>query len=128
MIFMMDVIKQAALDAIRSTLPMEALEATVVSPEPELAIQIKGDTRITIPKEMLIVNAQLLPHKREIKVDGTKIKFVDDEKVPWDHFWSEGEIEFTDTLEAGDKVLVLAIQGGQSFYIAERVVTYGSDA
>ena len=106
------IVKEAARQAVNSSMPLRVLEAVVVSPPPALSIQLAGDRRMIIPAELLLVAQHLTPHSRMLdrELDNSDI------------------LNFEDELKAGDQVLTLAVQGGQSYYIADRVVRYGANS
>src|SRR5689334_1862887 len=114
---MLDIIKQAALEAMGASMPMQLLEATVLTPPPALSIQIGLDTKNPIPAEMIQVAEHLTNHTREVEFEGD---FEIDGVVQEATF--KGAMIFTDELQAGEKVAVISVQGGQSFYIAGRVM------
>lgn len=116
---MLDVIKQAAVAAVEAAGPVKLLEATVLTPPPGLSIQLGLDTKNPIPAEMLIVDEGLTKGVRKIRVASTE----DGLESATDQY-----IRYEDELQAGDKVLVISVQGGQSFYIAAKGVRYGSNA
>ncbi|WP_018752168.1 DUF2577 family protein [Paenibacillus sanguinis] len=88
---LVQVVKEAARQAVDSAMPLRILEAVVVSPPPALSIQLAGDQRMIIPAELLLVAERL-----------------------------------ETGLRTGDEVLIFAVQGGQTYYLADRVVRYAN--
>lgn len=105
---MIEVLKKIAIDAMNSSGPVRLTEATVTSEPPNLEIRLRGDAKLTIPKELLVVSEHLTRHKRSIVLNGG----------------TTSKLEFIDELKYGDKVMVIALQGGQKFYISDRLKTY----
>lgn len=131
---MLDIIKQAAVAAVQAGSPVQLLEATVLTPPPTLSIQIGLDTKNPIPAEMLSVSERLTSYTRDVEIEGD---FEIEGTIQTDEYSGNGKLKgsglcsgtvmFLDELKAGDRVLVMSFQGGQSFYIAERLVKYGAD-
>ncbi|WKL00918.1 DUF2577 family protein [Paenibacillus amylolyticus] len=132
---MLDIIKKAAVAAMEAAGPVQLLEATVLTPPPGLSIQIGLDTKNPIPAEMLSVSERLTSYTREVEIEGD---FEMEGTIQTDEYSGNGKITgssicsgtvtFLDELKAGDKVLVMSVQGGQSYVISERLVKYGTDS
>ncbi|MGF6357085.1 hypothetical protein ABIE27_005024 [Paenibacillus sp. 4624] len=120
---MLDIIKQAAVAAVQAGSPVQLLEATVLTPPPALSIQIGLDTKNPIPAELLQVAEHLTNHTRKVELEGD---FEFGGVVQEGTF--KGAMIFTDELQPGERVVVMSVQGGQSFYIAGRAVIYGADS
>ncbi|PIC72537.1 DUF2577 domain-containing protein [Sporosarcina sp. P17b] len=126
---MLDIIKRNALKGVNANSPVELMGAIVTQAPPELTIQLKNDSKLPIPKEIIIVAEHLTRHKRKVQIKSSDIKdftMSPDKDV---HGYeaidiTEAEVTFLDELKAGDEVLVTALQGGQAYYIADRVVRY----
>lgn len=116
---MLEVIKQAAVAAVEAAGPVKLLEATVLTPPPGLSIQLGLDTKNPIPSEMLIVDEGLTKQVRKVRVSSTEEGLESA---------SDQYIRYEDELQVGDKVLVISVQGGQSFYIAAKGVRYGANS
>lgn len=143
-------IKQMALDAFKSAAPSDLMLGEVVSPMPNLEIRLKNNPKMVIPKEMLVVNRDLLKYKRTVDIrmhptKNTKITIssnnVGESMTPAGYQThthditnitlnnvtidiKDAEIEFTDELKVGDIVLVESFSGGQMFYVSAIVVTF----
>lgn len=125
---MLDLIKKAALDAVDSTKPIRLLEAEVVTEPPDIKIRLKGNQKLVIPKELLIISERLQSHRRTVSltngfVSGTTSSNENHGHEVEELVWEEAQATFADTLKAGDRVMVAAVQGGQSFFILDRVVS-----
>lgn len=106
---MKELIQQIALDAIGSAKPVRMLIGTVLQPPPTLRVQIGDDLKRVYDSEFLIVAAHLAAREETVIMDGIS-----------------RTITYSDQLKAGDTVMIAAQQGGQSFFILDKVVTYGA--
>lgn len=105
---MIEIMKKVARDTINNERPVKLIEAVVDSPPPNLSIRLKNDPKLTIPKELLVVSEVLTNHIRTVRINGGETT----------------QIEFTEGLKVGDRVMVIAYQGGQKFYINDRLKRY----
>ncbi|EID42851.1 DUF2577 domain-containing protein [Parageobacillus thermoglucosidasius] len=103
---MIQTIKKIALEAVQAESPLRLVEATVVSPPPDIQIRLKGNPKLLIPSDIISIAEHLTKHKRQIRVNGGTVQ----------------EYEFVDELKMNDRVMVAIIQGGQSFFIIDRIV------
>lgn len=143
-------IKQHSLKSVQSMKLPELMEAEVVSDAPDLKIKLKGSDKLIIPKELIVVAEKLCRMKRKVNLTSTGKTTIGAQEFkgntdPSDHSHSysvnvelkekdftmqEGEIHFIDdnkkddVLRKGDKVLVISYEGGQKFFIFDRIVQY----
>lgn len=96
---MIQIIKQAALEAVRESDPTTVTFGTVTKADP---LEVNVDQHKTLTKEFLLVPESLT--KKEIELLQEKVVIREDLKV-------------------GDKVLLLRIQGGQKYIILDRLVS-----
>ncbi|MEK3717675.1 MULTISPECIES: DUF2577 domain-containing protein [unclassified Paenibacillus] len=95
---MLDIIKQASLGAVSNTNPVAFSYGTVVLAEP---LQIQVEQRLLLTGAALVVVESVMESKAVI----------------------EGrEIPLRRGLEAGDRVLLVRMQGGQSYIVLDRLV------
>jgi hypothetical protein len=97
------VIKQAALDVMENQQMCDLRYGTVVSESP---LKIKITNLFTIPSSMLVVPKHLTDYKVNISEEETK-----DKKTMIVH----------NALKVGDKVALLRKQGGQSYFILDKI-------
>lgn len=97
-------IKKIVLEVLNTLGIVRFVKSTVVSASP-LNIQLGNNKRMILPSSVIIVSEHLTNHKREIRVNGGAVQTY----------------EFMDELKKGDKVMVAVVQGGQSFFIIDRV-------
>lgn len=95
------IVKQAALDAMANEQMCDLRYGTVVSTEP-LRVQISS--QLTIPSTLLVVPQSLTTHRVNVTIgDVPQIMTIRNE------------------LKLGDKVVLLRKQGGQSYFILDRI-------
>ncbi|ETT74163.1 hypothetical protein C173_10196 [Paenibacillus sp. FSL R7-277] len=95
---MLDIIKQASLGAVSNTNPVALAYGTVVLAQP---LQIQVEQRLLLTGAALVVVESVMESKAVI----------------------EGrEILLRRGLEAGDRVLLVRMQGGQSYIVLDRLV------
>lgn len=142
---MKDLIQMIAQQSFQSMKPVQLGEAEVVSAPPNLQIKLLSNDKLIIPKELIVVAEYLCKHKRKVTITNTgktsitstsivdlypksppqsSHDFAKFELNSSTFTLTEGEIEFLDELKKGDKVLVASFQGGQKFFILDRIVTY----
>lgn len=120
---LIEVIKKAALDAVETQKPVNILFGTVVSNAP-LVIEIDQKTRIE--SDSLILTNAVMEHKIEMSVEQiTEITgggSGESSFAPHAHEYKGRKI-FTlhNGLAAGEKVILLRIQGGQKFLVLDRI-------
>lgn len=108
---MINVIKQAAVQAVNSTNPVQLVEAEVVTSFPDIKIRLDNNKKLVIPKELIIVPEHLTQHKKNV--------VINDEAAN-----RNVELTYKDELKAGDKVMAIRFQGGQQFFIIDKIITY----
>ena len=147
-----ELIKQHSLKSVQSLKLPELMEAEVVSGPPDLQLKLKGNDKLIVPKELIAVAERLCRVKRKATIANSGKTSVSpaqsfagktDEKPGHLHDVTlsvalqdrdfkaeESEIHYLnddledDLLKAGDKVLVVSYDGGQKFFVMDRIVTY----
>lgn len=98
---LIDIVKRAALEAVANSQICDLRYGTVVSTSP-LRVQITN--QLTIPSTLLVVPEQLTNYRVNMYIDGeTKTVTV------------------YNALKVDDKVALLRKQGGQSYFILDRI-------
>ena len=102
---LLEIVKQAALDAIDNKQICDLRYGEVVSISP---LKIKLTPQLTLPESVLIVPQHLTDHSIDctMEVDSTA---------------SVGTITLNNGLKLGDKVALVRKQGGQSYFILDRI-------
>lgn len=118
---LLNTIKRAGADAVAASAPMQLMFGEVESDSP-LAVRV--DQRFTLPAELLIVPESLTHYEVPLRhshqytdtsENGTATKTTEP-ALP------EEPTVIRRGLEMGDKVVLLRVQGGQRYYIMDRVV------
>lgn len=99
---LIDVIKRAAMDAINNAQMCDLRVGTVVSTAP---LKVKVSNVFTVPNTLLIVPQHLTDYEVSVKLSGTE----------------EQTLEIKNALKTGDRVALLRKQGGQSYFILDRI-------
>lgn len=110
---MLDVIKQAALDAVQAGNPTAIQFGTVISISP---LEISVDQRLTLAEAFLIVPESMT------RFEMLASRFLNGEDTPDDEGVSGVKVVLRHGLKQGDKVLLLRVQGGQQFVVMDKVV------
>lgn len=97
-------IKSIVLETLGTINPVTFVECVVINENP-LSIRLGNDSRMILPSGVLIVAEHLTNHSRQVRINGGTVQTH----------------EFMDGLKKGEKVMVAAVQGGQSFFIIDRV-------
>lgn len=127
---MIDIIKRAAIEAMQSTGPVNIMEAVVVSPPPNVSIRLINNPKMVIPKQLIVVSEYLTRHKRSFSISSSNVEDIMTEAGMGPHAHDitslniAGQIEFTDELKTGDKVMVANLSGGQKYYVFDRIKSY----
>lgn len=93
-------IKKIALNAIEETKPLCIRYGTVKAASP---LMICLEQRLTLKKEQLILPAHMTDYTVGAVIDG-----------------EEKRIQIKNSLKAGEKVVLLRVQGGQSYVVIDR--------
>lgn len=119
---LLSTVKKAAMDAMAAGNPAAVMFGEVTNTDP---LEVNVDQRFTLPADFLLVPESLihyeidLHHSHEYTDDsgsGTSTKQTKP-ALP------EKPIVIRRGLEAGDKLLLLRVQGGQQYVILDRVVS-----
>jgi hypothetical protein len=106
---MLKMILLASQENGESNRPVRLIPADVVTPAPNLKIRLLNDDRQVYPAENFIIPETLTKRTKQIMINGTASICV-----------------FDDALQAGDELMVAAVQGLDStkYFILDRVVQW----
>ncbi|WP_252503285.1 DUF2577 domain-containing protein [Sporosarcina sp. Marseille-Q4943] len=116
--------------------PVEYMEAEVIQAPPDLKIRLKGNDKLIIPKELIVLSEYVTNHRRQIKLTGkldfsggtaggnTRTENIVSVSLDKGDAFFDGEIEFMNELQEGEIIIVSRLQGGQKFIILDRQRTY----
>lgn len=121
------IIKKMASEAGLANGPLEFIEGVIHKAPPSMELKLKGNEKLIIPSDFIRVSEHLTRHSRRVDISSTNIDGTLSRAGDPPHAHSiqslsvsNAVMEFTDELKKGDKVMVAAIQGGQSFFIIDR--------
>lgn len=100
---LLDIVKQAALDAMDNEQPCDLRYGTVISVDP---LKIRVTSVLILPSSVLVVPERLTNYSVSITD-----KVLDETKT----------ITINNALNVGDKVALLRKHGGQSYFILDRI-------
>lgn len=98
---MIQIIKQAAIEAMEASNPMRLMYGTVTSANP---LAVKIDQKFTVPASLLVLTGNVAKHKVTITIDE-----------------EEKEITVDNSLASGDRVILMQEQGGQRYIVLDKV-------
>ena len=98
---LLSVIKQAAIEAVRESKPVEFLTGTVESDSP---LKIRIDQKTLLDEDFLILTRETKDYELEVTSDGVKKKY-----------------KVHNALKKGEKCLILSKQGGQDYLVLCRL-------
>lgn len=96
-----ELIKKMAVKAVEESKPMSVLFGTVVQEEP---IQIKVDSKFILEEDFLLISEYLTDREIEIETE-------EERKT----------VKFFNKLKEGERVILFQEQGGQRFYVVDRL-------
>lgn len=115
---MMQIIKQAAIEAVEQNSPMTVAYGTVTKANP---LEINVEQRMNIKGDMILLTSNVTDKEVEVEVndkteEGGTEPHIHNYKGAKKHIHKKG-------LKAGEKVLLLRIQGGQKYIVLDRLVS-----
>ncbi|QNK89446.1 DUF2577 domain-containing protein [Sporosarcina sp. resist] len=135
---LVDMMKEAALDVIGTTNPVTWTYGTVVKSKP---LEIYVHAKLTLLEEFLDVAESLTRHDRIVSIDyeypkewekndigdepknavSSRRDIGSAETVPYEEFKMKyAKLTFEDGLKINDKVILVRMQGGRKFLVADR--------
>ena len=125
---LIQLIKQAAMDAIENSKPADLRLGTVATEKP---LSVRITNQFVIPEKLLIVPQHLTEYELEITIKPeynwitedtqNKVKLSEVEPHKHDIKQDKKKIFIHNKLKVGDKVALLRRQGGQDYYILDRL-------
>ncbi|AFL99532.1 Protein of unknown function (DUF2577) [Desulfitobacterium dehalogenans ATCC 51507] len=114
---LLDLIKTASGDALNASNPVNILFGEVLTVNP---LSVKVDQRFTLPADFLIVPESLIRYEVDLK---HMHQYTDDGSPNNTSEALTSKIVIRSGLAAGNKVLMLRVQGGQRYVVLDKVVT-----
>lgn len=122
-------IKKLSLESFNSSSPLQFFEGVVHSAPPNIQIKLKDNPKLIIPRKFIRISEHLTRHSRTVNISSSNITSSLSRSGDPEHAHDVNSLSlngatlnFTDELKKGDKIMVVAIQGGQSFFIIDRFV------
>lgn len=121
---LIDIMKRAAIDANEASQPTDLRFGTVISVSP---MKVQVTNQMVIPESLLIVPSQLTDYTVEVTVnwqtENTGKSGNTDEAFSSHSHGITGKKTLTihNALKVGDKVVLIRKQGGQAFYILDKI-------
>ncbi len=121
---LLQVIKKAAIDAVRASNPVALAVGSVVSVSP---LKISLSQQLTLTEQFLIIPQSLTDYKTKIEfTEKTKGANIELNEVNYNGSITLNatthEVTIYNGLKAGDKVILLKMQGGQKYLVIDKVV------
>lgn len=110
----LEAVKQAAVEAVEAKKPVLALFGTVISDSP---LKIQVEQKLTLGEKQLVLCRSVTDYELEMTVEhDTEVE--QDHKHPY-----KGKKIFLvhNRLKAGEKVMLLRVQGGKKFLVVDRL-------
>lgn len=119
---LIDIMKRAALDANESNKPADLRFGKVVSTNP---LKVEITNQFVLPESILIVPEQLTDHEVEVTVTSDYGWKTENTTCSTSHKHdikiNKQKLKIHGALKVGDKVAVMRKQGGQFYYILDRL-------
>lgn len=96
------IIKQAAIDAVNSTQPVQIMFGSVINVSP---LEIQITPKLTLKKGNLVLSGAVAKKSFDVTVNGSK-----------------ATVTYDNSLKKGDSVILARIQGGNKYLVVEKVV------
>lgn len=126
---LIEIIKQAAIEAVAASNPCAIMFGKVISTSP---LKINVEQRLTLDESHLILTSNVRDYKTKISFDNPGIKnivknYSMDDVPGTDYKLSyqqsiQNEITVYNGLKMNESVMLLQIQGGQKYIVLDRVV------
>ena len=119
---LVQLIKQAATEAVEAQNPTNVVYGNVIGTEP---IQIQIDQKLILTEEFIVLTKNVKDYEVE-----TDIEFEGDGNVVIDEleqnllkklFMSNAKIKIKNALKVGDKVIMIRMQGGQKYVVIDKL-------
>ncbi|KGK88045.1 DUF2577 domain-containing protein [Clostridium sp. HMP27] len=116
---MIETIMKAVKQTMDNANLMNLAEGEVISAPPDLKIRLKKNLKLVIPKELLVVPEHLTDYS---KICDIHCKTVYTDSETFNNFSaSDASIKIKNSLKNGDRVMLVCFEGGQRFYILDRI-------
>ena len=111
---MVQLVKQAATEAVEAGKPVQFLFGTVISADP---LQIQVDSKTTYTEKMLILTRNVTDYEMDIVVSHMT---EEDPEDHWHYYKGTKKIEVRNALVEGDQVVLARVQNGKRYVVLDR--------
>lgn len=121
---LLEVIKKVAIDAVEANNPVNVVFGTVTSESP---LEITIDQKLILTKEFLILTRSVTDYEVNMQVNHVTEKMSGGGGDPsfashMHQYKGTKPFKVLNALKQGEKVLLIAMQGGQKFVVVDRVM------
>ncbi|MGN9164973.1 DUF2577 domain-containing protein [Tissierellaceae bacterium HCP3S3_D8] len=113
---MIQIIKQAAVDAVDQRSPMNIAYGTVTKTNP---LEINVDQRMPISSEMLLLTSNVINKEIEFEIEDK----TEENNLHIHEYKGQKKCTVLNELKVGEEVLLLRVQGGQKYIVLDRLVS-----
>jgi hypothetical protein len=114
---LLETIKKAGLGAVEAASPVNVLFGTVISAEP---LKVNVDQRFMLTDKNLVIAEHLWTYNVEMHVKNADVSTS--EPNAYKASMDSADVTIQRNLKAGDKVILLRVQGGQQYVILDKVI------
>ena len=117
---MIEIVKQAAVEAVNAADPSGLEYGTVISADP---LKVRLDTKEILDEGFFILTNNVRKYQTKIKIDKGELKksLVGTDNEHTHEFPDEFTITVNNELKADDKVILIKQQGGQKYVILDKI-------
>lgn len=121
---LLEIIQQVAVDAVKSSNPVNVLFGVVTSEQP---LEITVDQKRILSQEFLILTRSVTDYEVNMTVDHVTEKMSGGGGDPsfashMHQYKGTKPFKVLNALKQGEKVLLLVMQGGQKYIVVDRVI------
>lgn len=119
---LIDVIKQAAMEAVKADNPTQIVYGTVISAKP---LQIQVNSKLTLDETFLVLTKNVSDYEAEVDIDfeGEGVIGIEEgeEQLLKKFSITDAKIKIKNALKTGDDVVMVQMQGGQRYVVLDKV-------
>ena len=117
-----DVIKQAAVEAVKADNPTRIVYGTVIATGP---LQIQVNSKLTLDETFLVLTKNVSDYEAEIDINFEGEGLIEIEEVAGQLLKklsiTGAKIKIKNGLQVGDDVVMIQMQGGQRYVVLDKV-------
>jgi len=100
---LIEALKQVSTEAVKASNPTSIIYGNVISDEP---VEIQIDSKLILDEDFLVFTKNVSKYKVDMKIEDLDF---------------EGKAIIDNSLETGDKVIMIQIQGGQKYVVLDKL-------